>query len=142
MYCRKCGNLLEVDKFCCKQCEFNNETEVTIDISENQASELNANYSDIKKRNKNITVWLIASLISFLGCFISVFKGFYKMYNYNSGESYPYNSVNSYVGGDAYNFIINGTYATAFFILGLIFVTLGIGLLIIHFMRENSKEKR
>jgi len=64
------------------------------------------------------------------------------MYNYNSGESYPYNSVNSYVGGDAYNFIINGTYATAFFILGLIFVTLGIGLLIIHFMRENSKEKR
>lgn len=142
MYCRKCGTLLETSKLSCRQCGFDNEKDMITHIPENQTNETVADNSYMKEQNKNFTRWSIASFVFFLCGFISVLKGFDKIYNYNSGETYPYNSVNAYVGGDAYNFIINGTYATAFFILGLIFVTLGIGLLIIHFMKENSREKR
>ena len=45
--------------------------------------------------------------------------GFYKMFVYENGEYSWSSHKNVYVGGDAYNFIINGTYATAFFVLGI-----------------------
>ena len=52
--------------------------------------------------------------------------GFYKYIVYennNSEYSYLYDdeeeNVNAYVGGDAYNYIINGTYFTAYSILGV-----------------------
>lgn len=50
--------------------------------------------------------------------------GFHKHLSYNNpnGDSYSYNDdedeVNAYVGGDAYNYIINGTYFTAYSVLG------------------------
>lgn len=52
----------------------------------------------------------------------------------------PHKYVNAYVGGDAYNYIINGTYATAFFVLTAMFVLAAIGLVIIHYLsqKENS----
>ena len=37
--------------------------------------------------------------------------GFDKIYSYDNGELYPYTYHNAYVGGDAYNYIINGNYA-------------------------------
>jgi hypothetical protein len=40
-------------------------------------------------------------------------------------ENYPSINVNAYVGGDAYNYIINGTYATAFFVLSMGFTVTG-----------------
>ena len=40
------------------------------------------------------------------------------MSNYRSSE-YHSLSVNAYVGGDAYNYIINGNYATGFFVLSM-----------------------
>lgn len=45
---------------------------------------------------------------------IFVLQGFNKMFRYDDSSWDP---VNAYVGGDAYNFIINGTYATAYFVL-------------------------
>ena len=43
--------------------------------------------------------------------------GFYKYLIYeNSGYS---NRVNAYVGGDAYNYIVNGTYFIAYSVLGV-----------------------
>ena len=46
--------------------------------------------------------------------------GFYKISAYNNPDSeYGYgDSINSYVGGDAYNYIINGTYFTAYAVMG------------------------
>lgn len=37
-----------------------------------------------------------------------------KYTNYYSSETYSRRNINAYVGGDAYNYIINGTYFTAF----------------------------
>lgn len=60
------------------------------------------------------------------------------MSNYYSSENYPSLNVNAYVGGDAYNYIINGTYATAFFVLTAMFLLSSIGLMILHYIAENQ----
>lgn len=84
----------------------------------------------------NCWCWLAA--ISFLcGCF-TFYKGIDKMVNYNNGEKYPYEIINAYVGGDAYNYIINGTYATAYFVLTSMFVLAAIGLTIIYYLSKTK----
>ena len=67
-------------------------------------------------------------------CFIVSGVFFYKAYdvktNYYNSEDFYSLSENAYVGGDAYNYIINGTYftgyaviASAFFISGILLIT-------------------
>lgn len=68
--------------------------------------------------NKNAARgWLLFFALLFFA--ISIFfgyKGYDKMTNYYNPDSH-YGSVNAYVGGDAYNYIINGNYATGFYVL-------------------------
>ena len=59
------------------------------------------------------------------------------MTNYYNSENYPSLNVNAYVGGDAYNYIINGTYATAFFVLTAMFVLSAIGLMMLHYISRE-----
>ena len=70
---------------------------------------------------KKNSVWNILSGISFFVSLIFLYMGFDKIYSYDNGELYPYTYHNAYVGGDAYNYIINGNYATAYFVLTLTF---------------------
>ena len=67
--------------------------------------------------------------------------GFDKIYSYDNGELYPYTYHNAYVGGDAYNYIINGNYATAFFVLTLTFAMLGVGFCVLAYIRQYRTEK-
>lgn len=50
-----------------------------------------------------------------LSAIVSFLIGFFKMFYYDG-------YTNAYVGGDAYNILINGSYTIAMFILGLTFV--------------------
>lgn len=88
---------------------------------------------------KKGSIWSTLAGIS-LGCsFYTLYKGIDKMTNYYNSENYPSLSENAYVGGDAYNYIINGNYATAFFVLTTMFVLAAIGLMILHYIsREKS----
>ena len=61
----------------------------------------------------------------FLASGIFLYKGYDKMSNYRSPQYYSSNSVNAYVGGDGYNYIINGNYATGFFVLAMGFFIAG-----------------
>lgn len=61
------------------------------------------------------TVLNIFAMLFIIGSLVPLYLGFNHMFVYDSGEYGD--SQNAYVGGDAYNFIINGTYATAFFVL-------------------------
>lgn len=61
--------------------------------------------------------------------------GFYKMFIYENSD---YDCINAYVGGDAYNYIINSNYATAYFVLATLFMILGIGMLIIYNIRKEK----
>ena len=83
---------------------------------------------------KKISVWSIMSGCSLVCGFYTLYQGIDKMTNYYNNENYPSLNVNAYVGGDAYNYIINGTYATAFFVLTAMFVIAAIGLMILHYL--------
>lgn len=77
------------------------------------------------------------SLISFGISFIFICIGFDKLFRYENGDSYPYKLHNAYVGGDAYNYIINGNYATAYFVLATLFLILGFGVLILAYLKQT-----
>lgn len=72
---------------------------------------------EMKNTASKFTVWCWLAAASFLGGCITLYKGIDKMTNYYYNSEYSSRLVNAYVGGDAYNYIINGTYATAFFVL-------------------------
>ena len=90
------------------------------------------------KSVRKASVWSVLSGCS-LGCSLfTLYKGIDKMTNYRNSENYPSVNVNAYVGGDAYNYIINGTYATAFFVLTAMFVLAAIGLMILHYISRTK----
>ncbi|QSS99755.1 hypothetical protein IMZ31_17080 [Pontibacillus sp. ALD_SL1] len=69
------------------------------------------------------------AVILLLFSLVFLFFGFNKLTQYSNPESEYADEeefVNVYVGGDAYNYIINGTQATAYFILSGITIIGGI----------------
>lgn len=92
----------------------------------------------MKNTASKFTVWCWLAAASFLGGCITLYKGIDKMTNYYYNSEYSSRLVNAYVGGDAYNYIINGTYATAFFVLTAMFALAAVGFIIIHYL---SKER-
>ena len=87
---------------------------------------------------KKVSIWETLAGISFCCGIYTFIKGIDKMTNYYYSEIYSSLNKNAYVGGDAYNYIINGNYATAFFVLTAMFVLAAIGLMILHYI---SREK-
>ena len=115
--CVKCGKELEEEMDFCNECGTKiAKEEATIqesNIVETKAI-LNNEVSD-SKSNLNVLAIISGALgLIFWGI------GFYKCFVYDSGEyGVP---INAYVGGDAYNFIINGTYFTAYAVIGGILI--------------------
>lgn len=70
-----------------------------------------------------------------------IFKGYDRMTNYENPEGFFGDMVNAHVGGDAYNYIINGTHATSFFVLAALFVITGGTLLIFGKLSKDDKIK-
>ncbi len=68
--------------------------------------------------------------------------GMHKLLAYNNGELFREKAVNAYVGGDAYNYIINGNYFTGFMVMALIFVVMGGCLLIAGTIKDIEHERR
>lgn len=76
------------------------------------------------KETVKIILFVIAAVF-YLVSAVMLYKGHDKMTNYHNSEYYPSSNVNAYVGGDAYNYIINGNYATGFFVLAAGFIISG-----------------
>ena len=71
------------------------------------------------KKEKVSNFFIIIAIILFLLSISCIGMAFNKMLNYrNSNTSYYSKSVNAYVGGDAYNYIINACYFTGYVSLG------------------------
>ena len=80
------------------------------------------------------TELLLGSILFFLISGYFLFQTYDTITNYkNLGLS----SVNAYVGGDAYNYIINGTYSTTYAVIALIFVVCGFGCLILRAIKRK-----
>ena len=90
-----------------------------------------------ENRTKKASVWSVLAGCSLACSIFTLWKGIDKMTNYYNGDFY---SKNAYVGGDAYNYIINGNYATAFFVLTAMFVLAAIGLMILHYVSRKTTE--
>mgnify|MGYP003229301596 CR=1 FL=1 len=54
---------------------------------------------------------LIIAILFYLLSAVMLYKGYDKMTNYSNPEYSFMTTHNAYVGGDAYNYIINGNYA-------------------------------
>lgn len=136
MYCRKCGTKIPEGIIVCENCGYFNKS-----IENNDLIQLgNQTGQSVQERSATtpeFTVWSWMSLTSMFCGVFTLYKGIDKMTNYSSSD---YDSINAYVGGDAYNYIINGTYSTAFFVLTTMFVMAAIGFLIVHFLSKNQKK--
>ena len=91
-----------------------------------------------ENRRKKSRIWSILAGCSLVCSFFTFYKGIDKIINYYNSENYPNLNKNAYVGGDAYNYIINGNYATAFFVLTTMFVLTAIGLMILHYVSAEK----
>lgn len=81
-------------------------------------------------------LWKGLSCFAFIASAVILGVGLDKMFNYDSGEFYPYEYHNAYVGGDAYNYIINSNYATGFFVLATMFALMGIGFIVLYYLSK------
>lgn len=74
----------------------------------------------------------------FIGAALSLIMGLFKLWVYVSPDSYK-DPVNVYVGGDGYNFIINGTHATSYFTLFGALLVAGYLAEMLHLLKEKLK---
>lgn len=139
MYCKKCGQLLD-ETLLCKACGMQNtKSDSDVQMGSDGNSNVNAEKQQDaqQKSEKKIYRWL--SWLSFALSLIPLYKGYDKIAHYNSGDYYPYKTINAYVGGDAYNYIINGNYATAYFVLAVGLALIGVGFLIVYYISRRYK---
>lgn len=71
----------------------------------------------LKRKSFAVLFWILSAALILLSCVIFA-KGFDVKDNYYSSENYPSLNMNAYVGGDAYNYIINGTYFAGYSAIG------------------------
>lgn len=111
MRCIKCNAEISALKFIindgiCDECE-----------SQKNKKKINSNKGVTKMKNWRMICIGVAVIFCILSC-ICLWKGFDKILNYRNSDTYTYNNVNAYVGGDAYNYIINAGYFAGFVSLG------------------------
>jgi hypothetical protein len=80
----------------------------------------------------------VVSIICYGFAGFFVYKGYDKMTNYFNSDSLTLSSHNAYVGGDAYNYIINAGQATAFFVVALTCVIIASTILILNKLNQNN----
>lgn len=143
MFCKRCGAQLPEGVGTCPQCGQQMVIPENTSAPADQPTVCEENHNELSAASaaQKLSVWCWLAIASLAcGCF-TLYKGIDKMMRYNDGDHYPYEPVNAYVGGDAYNYIINGNYATAFFVLTAMFVLAAVGLMIVHYLAKASEEK-
>lgn len=141
--CPECGNEILLQNIkSCPECgypidssDLREQLSIKVDPMTNHEPEvLDTTHESVKKGNdngnrtekKNISKVLFSvAVVMYIVCAIMLYKGYDKMTNYHNSETYYSLNKNAYVGGDAYNYIINGTHATAFFTLSAGLMTSG-----------------
>ena len=74
--------------------------------------------------NKKIAtiILLVLTVLMIIMGIQKISVGYEKKNEYYNSDTYSSLNKNAYVGGDAYNYIINGTYFTAYMIQGMGFL--------------------
>jgi hypothetical protein len=82
--------------------------------------------------------WNAVSIIMLVLCVLNILIGFYKIMIY---ENYSWSQKNAYVGGDAFNYIINSNYGCAYFTLAAVFAIFCIGCRVIYYLDVIANKK-
>lgn len=132
--CTKCGTTYELGQKYCASCgqstEINLDTDAPVADNATTVVQHALKKSDVFKNilSKYSIPFLVLNIIMIV-CFIvsiAMFsKGQDKINNYYNSEDYPILNENAYVGGDAYNYIINANYATGYYVLSAGFMVVG-----------------
>lgn len=80
----------------------------------------------------------LGATLSYIGSLVFISLGFYKMLVYENSDSYLFKSKNAYVGGDAYNYIINSNYTIAYFALAIFCAIVGMTFIIAYKLSNLS----
>ena len=156
MFCKKCGQQIPDGADTCPSCGFvlpapeptpePAPAEENVPLQTRAARRAAQGWKSLAQKEaralkaKKLSAWCWCAIVSLCcGCF-TFFKGVHRLVRYDSGDSYPYKMVNAYVGGDAYNYIINGTHATAFFVLTAMFALCAIGFMVLHYLSRRGAE--
>lgn len=154
--CPECGVVINDENLeMCPNCGYpiSKDSNTTNNVMSNAGSySSNGNYtsSGVMASHKKIGIkggsavskaLFALAVIMYIVCAVMLYKGHDKMTNYYSSDTYYSLNQNAYVGGDAYNYIINGTYATGFFVLAVGFMVTGTILLVsgIYFNANNAE---
>ncbi len=152
-HCTNCGTQLHDDTMVCPQCQ----TEFNSQSSSIPPEELSSKPTKSNNKNKAYICSIIVGIILILvGLFIQIPGGVLTTWGYLDGEEAfgyefddKYASIDEYVGGDAYNYIIgaslvagkiSGTMTTkAIFVVGgILCICLGITLLSLTRKEDNK----
>lgn len=129
--CPFCGETIKKEAIYCRYCRR--------DLTEEKASP-DSVVMEVKTKSEDFKLPGV-SIFSYLLSVVFIGIGFYKMLAYNNGENYPYEIINAYVGGDAYNYIINANYAVAYFVLALMCILFGSTFAIVKAITIREREK-
>lgn len=137
--CRNCKKFVPDSALSCPICGNRNLVITNSPIPTTQAEAPAGTPTTTRKKTKSSFAphLLFLSVIFYVISIIMAYKGYDKMTNYKNPDSSFLPSVNAYVGGDAYNYIINSNYATGFFVLSSGFLISGT--LFIGFSRMLAK---
>nr|WP_235788396.1 hypothetical protein [Salipaludibacillus sp. CUR1] len=83
----------------------------------------------------------ILAVVSYIAAAIFTGVGFHKLFVYESNDSLFGEGKNAYVGADAYNYIINANYATAYFTLAILFTMIGSTFLIANYLTKRAEKE-
>ena len=108
--CPECGADIESILKCCPKCGYpiNKRDLKTADRTD-------VPQTDGLKRLKKCLIF--GAIICFIVSGVFFYKGYNVKNKYYNSENFPSLSENAYVGGDAYNYIINGTYFTGYSVI-------------------------
>lgn len=82
------------------------------------------------------------AIVSYICTTICIAMGFYKMFVYKNSKVLTSLNKNAYVGGDAYNYIINSGYATAWFMLAGVCAIIGLTFVIAKLLDKSTTKMK
>ncbi|QHI72691.1 hypothetical protein [Aminipila terrae] len=132
--CPECGQEISANSVSCFYCGCK--------IGENdldlvQEDDCSTDEKTVPKGTRSLEYNKIGKKSIIVGCIFWII-GFFKIFIYNGGEEYSSNSINAYVGGDAYNLIINATYFAGLSVIGGTLIISGILVMIYAKLQEKS----
>ena len=129
--CPNCGKMIygQVDKCPDCGCDLKNLNQTTSNYPPNLP------YTP-KSSSGTRTLCIIIGIVTLCCGIYFMYKGFDVKNNYTNIDDYSLYE-NAYVGGDAYNYIINGTYFIGYMVLSIGFYLIGL-ILILFGGRKNK----